>query len=229
MMRKTGKRLAAACLSAVLLSVSFAAAAAGETSSGTVDAALSAAEAAVSGAEIPGVSGAEAAVSAAEIPGGSADETAVSAAEEAAGFGANPADPGQSTAEIIGLILDRAGSDKVRDELARIREFLYSEKVQSLMKYPEVQELILESAERFAGLVLTDPALSKKILMTLGVDEQMTDIMMELIKTAVESVDEAGVHIDREAVREISERLEEYVDSGEVTEWMYALGLLVAE
>ncbi len=213
MMRKTGKRLAAACLSAVLLSVSFAAAAAGETSSGTVDAAMSAA-AAVSGAEIPGVSGAE---------------TAVSAAEEAAGFGANPADPGQSTAEIIGLILDRAGSDKVRDELARIREFLYSEKVQSLMKYPEVQELILESAERFAGLVLTDPALSKKILMTLGVDEQMTDIMMELIKTAVESVDEAGVHIDREAVREISERLEEYVDSGEVTEWMYALGLLVAE
>ena len=213
MMRKTGKRLAAACLSAVLLSVSFAAAAAGETSSGTVDAAMSAA-AAVSGAEIPGVSGAE---------------PAVSAAEEAAGFGANPADPGQSTAEIIGLILDRAGSDKVRDELARIREFLYSEKVQSLMKYPEVQELILESAERFAGLVLTDPALSKKILMTLGVDEQMTDIMMELIKTAVESVDEAGVHIDREAVREISERLEEYVDSGEVTEWMYALGLLVAE
>ena len=115
--------------------------------------------------------------------------------------------------------------EQVKEYYEKIREMVDSETFQSLIRYPEVQELVLEFVRLGAGVMANDSELAEKIMLELGIAEETAGFILFMMQEAASEI-ESDKYVDSEKEQAFANAVDEFVASGELTGLLGDLGIL---
>ena len=130
---------------------------------------------------------------AAEMESEHADTGTMLPEEETEGEGLLAKLPDTVTADTLAEYLERlkqVDTEKVKEDLNLILEVVSSEDFQGLFSYEEVRDFAAFTVEKVYELAAEDPVLTRKVCLTLGVDEVSVEIGLIILKYFDENKEE---------------------------------------